>query len=310
MLKCIFCGEEYPEEINETHCFCGNSKAEYTNLYSTSIKNYPFKETPLEKIGYNNVYGLDPNICLKREDKNPFGTFKDRKSTLIKHLRVPYFHKGKHAFTVGTLPFKTKFALASSGNQAISFSNICPEYAQSTYLYVSPNISDEKLAKLHIYKEITFTNKILSDGELRKFEDDRWNITNGMDPLGASALYKLGMELEPYNFDNIIVPLGSGELYSMLAVYFGILRKKPTKIYPVQCKLPETDAIKTDFVAMTPFLQHFNPQIVELYKDDRKNIQSYTEAYGCEFSSAVVFVARDVLNLPSKTCLVVTGAKK
>ena len=132
MLKCIFCGEEYPEEINETHCFCGNSKVEYTNLYSTTIHNYPFKETPLEEYS--------KNIFLKREDKNPFGTFKDRKSTLIKHAGVPYFHRGKYAFSCGTRPFKTKFALASSGNQAISFAEICPVYAWHTYLYISPII--------------------------------------------------------------------------------------------------------------------------------------------------------------------------
>ena len=294
MLKCIFCGKEYPEEINETHCFCGNSNVKYTNLYSTSIKNYPFKESPLEKCSQD--------VYLKREDKNEFGSFKDRKTFFIAHL-----------LNTGQMPLDQKFALASSGNQAISFSKIGNAFgllAKNTYLYVSPETLIEKLKLLEAYRKIEVTDKILSDAELRKFEDDRWNITNGMDPVGASALYKLGMELEPYNFDNIIVPLGSGELYSMLAVYFNILRKKPTNVIPVKCSLPEADAIKTDFIAMNPFLEHFEAQMVQMFEDDRKDIQNYAEAYGCEFSSAVVFVARDILNLTGKTCMIITGAKK
>ena len=287
MLKCIFCGEEYPEEINETHCFCGNSKAEYTNLYSTSIKNYPFKESPLEKCS--------KDVFLKREDKNEFGSFKDRKSTFIYHI-----------LTSG------KFALASSGNQAYSFAKICPTYAWNTYLYVSPETPIKKLKLLEAYKEIEVTDKILSDAELRKFEDDRWNITNGMDPFGASALYKLGMELESHDFDNIIVPLGSGELYSMLAVYFNILRNKHINIYPVKCNLPEADSIKTDFVAMEPFIekQVGNQKPLELGPSETDDIRELADAYGCEFSSAVVFKALDYLNLVGKTCLLITGPKK
>lgn len=287
MLKCINCGAEFNESINMTSCpKCGTNPL-LTQLYSTTIKNFSFEPTPTQ-------YDFTEKVYLKREDKNPFGTFKDRKSFFI--LRKT--HPG------------SKFALASSGNQAISFAKTLNLKYHNTYLYVSPKINEKKLEILkRYYDEITFVDHILTTEQLTRFEKDRWNITNGMDPIGASAYYSLAMELEPYNFDNIVVPMGSGELYSSLAAYFKLLRKKEINIIPVQCNLKDADAIRTTYVPTTPFLKKFSPLTTTYGKEAQYSVGKYATKYKCEFSSAVVFEALKYLNLKGKTCLIITGIR-
>jgi len=301
MLKCISCGFELPEKFNSIACpKCSNDEI-HNWLYSTSLKNFECKGTPLTKY--------DSNTWLKREDSSLLsGTFKDRKTSFLQSFL------NKH--------LKQKFALASSGNMAISFSKLwaaidsyhkCAyRFSHDTYLWVSPDISHQKLQILQkAYPEINFTDKILSTEELTLGEADRWNITNGMDPIGASAYYSLGLELEPCNLDNIIVPCGSGELYSALAVYFGILRKQyKVNVIPVTSKLPEADAIKTDFVACQPFLNSFGECKNSHVINDAEKLKYYSDTYNCEYSSAVVFAAYEQLKPKGRTCLIVTGAKK
>jgi hypothetical protein len=312
LLRCIKCGQEYKEEINVNQCPKCAELPNVTNLYSTTIRNFGFKPSPLHKI--------KENLYLKREDFNEYGrTFKDRKSVFVLN---------KHK----------KFVLASSGNQALSLARYEEEHTQPfiiktpnahftmppTYtkaditLYLSPYVNEKKFEELrNCYKSINFTDRILSTKELTQDEIDRWNITNGMDPIGASAYYSIAMELEPHNFDYIYVPCGSGELYTALSVYFHLLRKKDKPhIVPVQSKLKETDAITTDFVASQPFIDYFAekygawPIVFDDKTETLKRLTEYSEKYDCELSSAVVFEAYEKLNLKGKTCLVVTGAKR
>jgi hypothetical protein len=220
MLRCIHCGAEYKEEFNKNQCNSCVEKPNLTNLYSTSIKRYGcFATQKAEKV--------NDNLFLQREDKNPFsGTFKDRKTVFIANYE--------------------KIAVASSGNQAISlakynsFMNTFFRWIplNQLYLYVSPHINQEKLKLLkEFYDEINFTDRILSIDELTQGESDRWNVSNGMDPVGASAYYQLAMELEDENFDYILVPCGSGELYTALSCYFHLLRQKSSPIIiPIQSK--------------------------------------------------------------------------
>lgn len=295
MLECIKCGFEQTEKFNVIQCpKCSGEDELHNYLYSTTFRSYKFDPSPLEQR---------ENFWLKREDKNlASGTFKDRKAMCVAEHSLP----------------NAKFALASSGNMAIAWSKLhrITFMRDRTYLYVSPNIDFKKLQILkECYKEIEFTNKILTTADLTKEEPDRWNITNGMDPIGASAYYQLGFELEPFHFDNIIVPCGSGELYSALAVYFHILRKKHPRIIPVTSKLPEADAINTEFVACQPFIDWFEDyyeggdQGLE-YVNDAERLKYYSDLYNCELSSAVVFVAGENLRLKGKTCFMVTGAKR
>jgi len=294
MLQCISCGFELPEVFNSIACpKCSNDEL-HNWLYSTSLKNFEYKATPMAQY--------DRIAWLKREDSGPLsGTFKDRKTALLTQ-----YHPS---------PCNRTFTLASSGNMAISFSKIWSKVKEryiDSYLWVSPQINLHKLQLLNkSYPEIRFTDKILTTEELTLGEADRWNITNGMDPIGASAYYSLGLELEPCNFDNIIVPCGSGELYSALAVYFGILRKQyKVNVIPVTSKLPEADAIKTDFVACQPFLNSFGECKNSHVINDAEKLKYYSDMYNCEYSSAVVFAAYEQLKPAGRTCLIVTGAKK
>jgi threonine dehydratase len=271
------------------------------------MPNFDFPPSPLEDT-IKHKFAI--SAWLKREDKNlASGTFKDRKTMFIAKKSI------------------NNYALASSGNMAISFAKVhlvhgygAYHLVKESYLWVSPQINLKKLQIIRqYYSEVNFTEKILTPKQLTKNEPTRWNITNGMDPIGASAYYSLGLELEPYNFDNIIVPCGSGELYSALAVYFNILRKKQTKVIPVFCDLPEADAINTKYVPCQPFIDHFQPEhlkisetanIINNTKFEGSKLEYYSNLYNCEVSSAVVFLAYDVLKPEGKTVLIITGAKK
>jgi len=309
MLKCISCGHGLPETFNTIACpKCSNDEI-HNWLYSTNLKSFAFPASPFSSTVRDRQKGLANQdfVWLKREDKNPLsGTFKDRKTALLTQ-----YHPS---------PCNRTFTLASSGNMAISFSKIWSSNKKryiDTYLWVSPYIDLKKLRTLcECYTKINFTEKILSTAELTMGEADRWNITNGMDPIGASAYYSLGLELEPYNFDNIIVPCGSGELYSALAVYFQLLRKRMyPRIIPVTSNLPEADAIKTSFVASQPFIDFFEKYYNDSFEgieiiDDAEKLKYYSNIYNCEYSSAVVFAAYEQLKPAGRTCLIVTGAKR
>ncbi len=286
MLKCILCNREYPEQKNFTNDGCHKNPL-FTTLYSTKFPTTKFFETPLE-VGIGEPY---TGIWLKREDENrESGCFKDRKSIFVRDNSEP----------------TQKFALASCGNQAISFMKCDSLTALHTALYLPKDVQTEKLKMLqHGFESITFTDKILSGKELSE-SNYRWNFTNGMDPIGASAIYSLGLELESENFDNIVVPLGSGELYSMLSVYFKILRNKKVNIIPVKTNHPLADAIKTKFVPMTPFIEHFGREPIIVSSVD--NILRHAEYFNCEFSSAVVFEAAKYIS--GKSVFVITGAKR
>ena len=300
MLKCIECGHETQETFNVTQCACSITDLKsvtipITTYYSTSIKKYPFSISPIER--HNNI------LLLKREDFNkPSGTFKDRKATYVNYIH-------------------DKFAVASSGNQAIALAKVRGLQYDPTYVYVSCYVDNKKLEILRSYfSEITFTDQILSTYKLIRGEKDRWNITNGMDPIGASAYYNIAIELENLNLHNIVVPCGSGELFSALATYFFLLRKKACcpRIIGVRSPYPETDAISTEFFALQPFLDYFTEETSSyIYTLDNstetlKNLYLHSANNQCELSSAVVFEAYKQLSLEKegKTCLIVTGGIK
>ncbi len=280
MLRCIVCNKEYKEKINLTNDGC--AKSLYTTLYRTTIPNFMHLETPLEK--------KSDNLWLKREDKGDNrSSFKDRKT--------------KYVLSTETL----KFALASCGNQALSLKRNINFPRYDIKLFLPNNIPLFRLEQLCIFNPTFTFGKILSTNELIEGDNTRWNITNGMDPIGASAIYSLGMELEKGNFDNIVVPMGSGELYSMLSVYFKILRNKKINIIPVKSTHPLAYAINTDFIPMTPFIEHFNVKPI-IMNGSIEYINQIAKELDCDFSSAMVFGAVKHLN-DGKTCLVITGAK-
>src|SRR4030043_133306 len=150
MLRCINCGKEYPERVNATYC-CGKNIG-YTDVYSTSIPSMKdYISTPLD-------YDSELDVYLKREDQNPSGTFKYRKAYFINSRR-----------------WHGKFALATSGNQAMSLARFI--HPERVYLYVSQHISFEKLRKLqYYYSNIEIVDRILTTYELCKGDlNNTWN---------------------------------------------------------------------------------------------------------------------------------------
>ena len=96
-----------------------------------------------------------------------------------------------------------------------------------------------------------------------------------------------------------------------------MLRKQNSPvIIPIQSKLKETDAINTDFVASQPFIDFFKekfeqvPYVLEDETEILKRLQSYSEKYNCELSSAVVFEVYEKLKPKGKVCLIITGCRK
>jgi len=180
--------------------------------------------TPLvQNDGLSQKFGF--TILIKDESKNPFGTFKDRRSEII-------INRAKDE-QVDTL------VLITSGNAGYSLGR----FSQGTKIRIV-NIVDKKLKnsikeKLKKYGEIIEVNlseKILKPEEVislarQNDEEVIWDVTNGF----HEEYEKIVEEIKQANPNFIILPVGSGEAF--VGFYNGIKKYRlKTKVIGVGVK--------------------------------------------------------------------------
>ena len=177
---------------------------------------YKSGNTPLIKIkSLCKKFGLD-NLYIKDESKNPFGTFKDRRSEFI-------IQKGFEENV-------DKFATITSGNAGYSLG----KFAKGTGIKIV-NFVDKKLKKYIkdelkkvSYKiiEIDLSKKIWAPEEIvtKARENDTeviWDTTNGFHGYHEGYVRIIEeIQKKGLNPDFIVVPVGSGEAFCGL--YSGI----------------------------------------------------------------------------------------
>ena len=242
--------------------------------------------TPLVKIyEINRIFEM-PNLFIKDESKNPFGTYKDRRSELIISEAL------KHDID--------KLVLITSGNAGFSLARFAMGSRIKVICIVDENIPYGPYERLKsvCYKviKIDLSNCIVSSEELislaKEEENDHvWDVTNGMDESYESIIEEIRGE----NPDFLITPIGSGEAF--LGMLSGIEKYQlQTTLVGVTPKNNPSFADKLCAV-WTPYRDRIESisrtgrhRLIRVEEKDIKETYSLVKEYiKCEPSSAIVF---------------------
>ncbi len=263
-------------------------------------------KTPLLKVDeFCNHFGI-PNLLVKDESKNPFGTWKDRRAELI-------IKKAKHEFV-------DKLCLITSGNAGFSLAKYA---AKSNIKVVSivdinlPSSIKEPLQEI-CYKviETKLSESILKPEEVIALarENDKeviWDVTNGFQDAYESII----REIKNDNPDYIICPIGSGEAF--VGLFDGIQKLKiKTILIGVG---PETSPSFADklHTPWTPYQAKMESILAQGNRIIRLTEPEIREAYNfakdrinCEPSSAVVFGAFSKMNFERDKKIIIINSGK
>jgi cysteine synthase len=250
---------------------------------------YKPDNTPLIKIEkLCKKFGL-PNLFIKDESKNPFGTFKDRRSEYIIQKGV------EHRID--------KFVIITSGNAGYSLG----KFAEGTNIKIV-NVIDKKLKnsiknklKEVSYKviEIDLSKKIWAPEEIIAMarENEREVIWDATDVIHnwEKGYIKIIEEIKDKKPDFIVVPVGSGETFCGL--YEGIKKfELKTKLIGVGVKAKWHSFADKLYTPWTPYerkmkaIQKEGHKIIRLNEKEVKQMwKEFKDIIDCEPSAVVVF---------------------
>jgi len=250
---------------------------------------YKSGNTPLIKIEkLCKRFGLN-NLFIKDESKNPFGTFKDRRSEFIIKRGI-----NEHI---------DKFVIITSGNAGYSLA----KFAKGTDIKII-NFVDRKIKKSIknrlkrvSYKiiEIDLSKKIWTPEEMMAMARENnteviWDSTDGIYDYQKGYI-KIIEEIKDKKPDFVIVPVGSGEAFCGL--YEGIKKfKLKTKLIGVGVKNRWYSFADKLFTPWTPYeskmkaIQKEGHKIIRLNEGEAKQMwREFKNVIDCEPSATVVF---------------------
>jgi len=229
------------------------------------------------------------NLFIKDESKNPFGTFKDRRSEYI--------------IKSGINEHINKFVIITSGNAVYSLA----KFAEGTNIKII-NFVDRKIKKSIknelkgvSYKviEIDLSKKIWTPEEMMAIarENDTevvWDATDGIYDYQKGYI-KIIEEIKNKKPNFIIVPVGSGEAFCGL--YEGIKKfKLKTELIGVGVKAKWHSFADKLYTPWTPYeskmraIQKEGHKIIRLNETEVKQMwKEFKNVIDCEPSAAVVF---------------------
>jgi cysteine synthase len=278
------------------------SKSKSINNY-TIEKLYKSGATPLIRHKKLETLFNVPNFLVKDESKNPFGTFKDRRSELVIDRAKDYVDK---------------LVLITSGNAGYSLARFA-EGSNIKVVCVVDRVSfavRDKLEKFS-YKviDVDLSKKIFGTEEVipmarESDEEVIWDVTNGF----HEAFQTIIEEIKDERPDWLIVPVGSGEAF--VGLYEGLKRfRLKTKLVGVGVKGPSiADKLYTPW---TPYKRKIEEilkeghQYIKLSEEEVKNaFEKVNPIISCEPSSSVVFGALPKLDIDSKDKVIVINSGK
>jgi len=268
------------------------------------VKAYRSGDTPL--LSYNKLEMLYevPNLLIKDESMNPFGTFKDRRSEFIIDI-------AENAM-VDTL------ALITSGNSGYSLTRFAEGTNIKVVCVIDKSLSNSIRKRLELYShkviEVNLSKKIFKPKDVIAMarESDKeviWDVTNGFHRAHKSIIEEIKSS-EP---DWLITPLGSGELF--VGLYEGLKKYMlKTKLVGVGVKGPSiADKLYTPW---TPYKSKIEKILKEGHQYIQLSEEQVEEAFekvrniiNCEPSSSVVFGALSMLNVRDKKVIAVNTGK-
>ena len=167
-------------------------------------------KTPLVKLD---------DFYLKREDENPTGSAKDRAlPSQIENLK-------KHGFK--------NAVISSTGNAAISAAHFCQQNNIQLTIFLSPQISKQKLSLLKKYNhEIILSPKPISQAIKFSKANNSYLLRQSTDPVSLIGYSQISTELMSQipQITSIFIPIGSG------TTLLGLSQKLPktVKIFGAQ----------------------------------------------------------------------------
>jgi len=266
-----------------------NSKLIDTSL-STKI-TLEEGNTPVEELEIEGIKAL-----LKREDKNPNGSFKDRSLAyqLSKHISDGV----------------KKFCISSSGNAAISAYAYSKLSDISLDIFISSKLSSEKLSKLEGAK-LHISDNPKSDCIQFSNETGALNLRGSVDDNAYIGYYSLAEEISELDIDSIFIPTSSGNAalgihqgLKMLSKHIPIYIIQTTKVCPI-ASLYDKEFTKTDNSIVTCITDRVckrKDQIVDLIKDSCGS--------GIVISDEEVLEASKKYSLPINSSISITGFSK
>ena len=237
--------------------------------------------TPLLKVEDICEYFHLPNIFIKDESKNPFGTWKDRRSEVI-------IAKAKKEGV-------NKICLITAGNAGYSLAKFAEGTGIKIVCIVDKNIAPliKEVLQNNCYKIIEVDHRNWIEKEeimsLAKENDQEviWNATNGFPEAYESIVQEIKTEAPDY----IICPIATGEAFIGLNSGLKVLGLT-TKLIGV---MPEENPSFADKLSnqITPDIQSLlkdGNEIIKLREEEIKSTYEYAKNYvDCEPSSAIVF---------------------
>jgi cysteine synthase len=228
-------------------------------------------------------------IFIKDESLNRFGTIKDRRnSTIIREanrLKID------------------KLVLITSGNNGYSLSMLSKGTPIKVVCIIDRDLPDEVKSTLrntayHV-TELNLKHKILRPEELIAFARERedeviWDVTNGYEDSYAIVLNEI---LDKVNPDYIVVPLGSGGIYTG---FVHALERNNTKTKIIGIGVQNThysiaDKLYTPWTPYTKTLDYYKDLGHKIYRLSEEEIKRmykrYKQIMSCEPSSSIVFAA-------------------
>ena len=269
----------------------------------TVLKTYRPGNTPLVRYRELETLFKVPNLLVKDESKNPFGTFKDRRSELVINRAKDHVDK---------------LVLITSGNAGYSLARFA-EGSNIKVVCVVDRVSfavRDKLEKFS-YKviDVDLSKKIFGPEEIiamtrESDEEVIWDVTNGF----HEAFQKIIEEIKDERPDWLIVPLGSGEAF--VGLYEGLKRfRLKTKLVGVGVKGPSiADKLYTPW---TPYKRKIEAILKEGHRYIKLSEEQVKDAYervkdivSCEPSSSVVFGSLPELGIDSNDKVIVINSGK
>ena len=204
----------------------------YLNNFFTKSEG----DTPVEKFTLNN----NQTIFIKREDKNPFGSWKDRASA----LKVSILKNTNNNLGV----------IASSGNAAFSYINYFNEFFPEFKLYIllSPNVNKDKLNRLNFVIKGTKHEIIIDKNPFKHINKIKQlggvDLRSSFDRDVEKAYWTLGIEISKLltikngqNLDTgIFVPVSSGT--AIIGIVEGLMYSLEDEFM-----LPRIYAVQTNY---------------------------------------------------------------
>lgn len=267
---------------------------------------YKSGNTPLIKEEYFcKKFGL-PNLFIKDESKNPFGTYKDRRSEAIVKKALD-----EHI---------DKLALITSGNAGVSLAKFANGFNLKVICIIDKKLPATIYKKLvavcHKVIRVDLSSHIIKPEEVISLaretdEEVIWDVTNGW----HEAYEDIIKEVKNGRPNFLITPVGSGEAF--VGLFNGIKKYKlNTTLIGVAPKSSPSFADKLH-TPWTPYASKMKSifwrkhEVIRLSEDTIKQAYSLAKKHiKCEPSSAIVFGVLPDLKIKKEDKIIVINSGK